>query len=467
MATVKKLKSDTLFQLKITLKNIKPPIWRRVLVHSNIKLPDLHKIIQTVMGWTNSHLHQFVINNSNYALPDDESFLEIVDYRKIKLDSLITTLKSKIKYEYDFGDGWEHEIVLEKVLDRDKELFYPVCIGGKRNCPPEDCGGPYSYEELIEIINNPKHDEHDEMIAWLGGEFDPEEFDLEAINEDLRDLKQRVSREEDVWEDGLDEVEAAEVVGWMETLTPEDKEFAEKLPLRRDMIALLTYLRDTKVTGTKATGNFPLKAVSEICARFVEPVTLERKIGDKVYKVRSESEVWPLYFRHVLAAVPVFIEGGPGRRWKLTIIGERFLALPPALQIWIMCANWWTMINWAIAVNYELHSGYLDLDFRMAALHQLLELPLATHTDFKTFADKIIKDASLVWTMQDQKFARYIMHVTIERIVVKPQIDFGVLEVTTQPNEILGEDFQQISSILLTPFGKKLLESFKKIAFSD
>lgn len=187
MATVKKLRSDTVFQLKITLKHIKPPIWRRVLVQSDTKLPDLHKILQTVMGWTNSHLHQFVFNNSFYALPDDESFPDIVDYRKIKLDSLITAPKSKIMYEYDFGDGWEHDIVIEKVLERDNNMLYPVCTGGKRNCPPEDCGGPLGYESLVDIISDPGHGEYDDMIEWLGDDFDPEEFDSDLVNELLRE----------------------------------------------------------------------------------------------------------------------------------------------------------------------------------------------------------------------------------------------------------------------------------------
>ena len=187
MATVKRIKSDNVFQLKITLNHIKPPIWRRVLVDSDIKLPDLHKIIQTVMGWTNSHLHQFIIGNRYYSLPDDESFCEAVDYRRIKLDSLFNTPKSKFIYEYDFGDGWEHSIVIEKILPREKNTYYPICIDGKRSCPPEDCGGTFGYENLITIINNPEHEEYDEMMEWLGDYFDPKEFNIDEVNEFLRE----------------------------------------------------------------------------------------------------------------------------------------------------------------------------------------------------------------------------------------------------------------------------------------
>ena len=187
MATVKRIKSDNVFQLKITLNHIKPPIWRRVLVDSDIKLPDLHKIIQTVMGWTNSHLHQFIIGNQYYSLTSDESFYKVVDYRRIKLDSLFNTPKSNFIYEYDFGDGWEHSIVIEKILPRKKNTYYPICIDGKRSCPPEDCGGTFGYENLITIINNPEHEEYDEMMEWLGDYFDPKEFNIDEVNEFLRE----------------------------------------------------------------------------------------------------------------------------------------------------------------------------------------------------------------------------------------------------------------------------------------
>jgi hypothetical protein len=183
MTPVNRIKSETVFQLKISLNDIKPPIWRRFVVASDIKLYDLHKIIQTIMGWTNSHLNQFIINNDYYSIPDDESFCKVIDYRKVKLNTLIDSPKSKFSYEYDFGDGWEHTIILEKVLPRMKNTFYPICFDGKRNCPPEDCGGSGGYEDLLEIISNPKHEEYEEMIEWLGDGFNPEEFDISTINE--------------------------------------------------------------------------------------------------------------------------------------------------------------------------------------------------------------------------------------------------------------------------------------------
>ncbi len=186
MAKVIHLPKKDWYQLKISLNNIKPQIWRRFLIQSDIKLPDLHKAIQTVMGWTNSHLHQFIIDGKFYSEPNDESFTETVDYRKIRLNKVLTEEKQTINYEYDFGDGWEHTIVLEKILT-DSVQKYPVCLEGERSCPPEDCGGPHGYEDLLIIISNPEDEDYTEMIEWLGDGFDPEYFDKEDINDLLKE----------------------------------------------------------------------------------------------------------------------------------------------------------------------------------------------------------------------------------------------------------------------------------------
>ncbi|MEW6087477.1 MAG: plasmid pRiA4b ORF-3 family protein [bacterium] len=177
-----------IYQLKITLNDSHPSIWRRFLVKSNVLLPDLHKIIQTIMGWTNSHLHEFEIEGNIYGLPDDEFDDEnrIIDYSSIKLDSLINKENEKFTYTYDFGDNWEHTILLEKFLPIEKKVYYPKCIDGKRNCPPEDCGGMGGYENLLEIIKNPEHEEYEGMMEWLEEEFDPEYFNLSGINELLK-----------------------------------------------------------------------------------------------------------------------------------------------------------------------------------------------------------------------------------------------------------------------------------------
>lgn len=185
--SVKNLRS--IYQLKITLKGSKPPIWRRILVPSNIDLGEFHGILQIVLGWTDSHLHQFISGRTMYGTPVDEFGvdleMECEDETKYKLSQLLKRGKDSLNYEYDFGDGWEHKIVLEKILPYDGSVKVPTCIKGKRACPLEDCGGIWGYDNLLEVIKDPSHPEHREMLEWIGGEFDPEFFDIEETNSTL------------------------------------------------------------------------------------------------------------------------------------------------------------------------------------------------------------------------------------------------------------------------------------------
>lgn len=179
------------YQIQVALKGFKPKIWRRLLIPSDLLLSDFHKIIQTSMGWTNSHLHQFIKNRTFYTMKmqDDDFWNEMdnVDYKSIKISDLLRKEKEKIIYEYDFGDGWEHDIILEKLLPIDDKINYPVCLKGKMNCPPEDCGGVWGYSDMLEILKQPDHEEYESYIEWLGDEFNPEYFDKDEVNELLRE----------------------------------------------------------------------------------------------------------------------------------------------------------------------------------------------------------------------------------------------------------------------------------------
>jgi len=179
---IKQLRS--IYQVKVSLKGAKPPIWRRLLVPSNLTLGQFHMVLQISMGWTDSHLHQFISDGVYYGMSDEEldSWMEIENENKFKLSQLLTKEKDSLVYEYDFGDGWEHKVTLEKILPYDNKTELPKCIKGKLACPPEDCGGIWGYYGLLEIINDPENPEHEEMLEWLGGDFDPEALDLEEIN---------------------------------------------------------------------------------------------------------------------------------------------------------------------------------------------------------------------------------------------------------------------------------------------
>jgi hypothetical protein len=139
-----------IYQLKIILQHIRPQIWRRILVPADIKLGRLHDIIQTTMGWENYHLHQFIIGDDRYGIPDPEFPDNTKNETSVRLDKIVKPGETFI-YEYDFGDSWQHEIKIEKILPMDNQR-YPVCLAGKRACPPEDCGGFPGYQHLLFAI---------------------------------------------------------------------------------------------------------------------------------------------------------------------------------------------------------------------------------------------------------------------------------------------------------------------------
>ncbi len=189
MPASRRAANEPIYQLKVTLKGIRPPIWRRVQVPSNINLGKLHRILQVVMGWTDSHLHQFIVGGTFYGEPDPDFDMDTKNERTAKLRQIAPGEKSRFIYEYDFGDSWEHDILVEKILPPEQGVRYPVCLTGKRACPPEDCGGIWGYAQLLETLQNPDDPEHEDMLEWVGGEFDPEAFDLDEINQGLKHIR--------------------------------------------------------------------------------------------------------------------------------------------------------------------------------------------------------------------------------------------------------------------------------------
>jgi hypothetical protein len=188
--------SAPLYQLKITLKWSKPPIWRRVVVRGDMTLDRLHNVIQIAMGWTDSHLHQFVVGSglarTCYGRPDPEFAdlgTETLNEKRYTVGDLAPVAKRKFIYEYDFGDSWHHEVVAEKILPADPAFRHPVCLAGAKACPPEDCGGIGGYYNLLGILADPKHPEHEDMKEWIGGELNTEQFSMDDINSIFKRLK--------------------------------------------------------------------------------------------------------------------------------------------------------------------------------------------------------------------------------------------------------------------------------------
>ncbi|MDN5753978.1 MAG: plasmid pRiA4b ORF-3 family protein [Nitrosospira sp.] len=186
----KESKPVQIYQIKIALKGLKPMIWRRVHVRSDITLAKLHDVIQIAMGWTDSHLHQFVIGGERYCTQGmfEDFGDKTEDEKRVRLDQ-VATLQSRFVYEYDFGDDWVHEIKVEKIIEFQAGIKTPHCVAGKHASPPEDCGGIWGYRNMLEQLAGPPSEERAELIEWLGEEFDPQRFELQEINEILQRLR--------------------------------------------------------------------------------------------------------------------------------------------------------------------------------------------------------------------------------------------------------------------------------------
>ena len=182
---VPKPPGQPVFQLRITLQNIHPPIWRRLLVPGSVRLDRLHRMIQAAFGWEDYHLHAFRIGAASFGMQLD-------DYPEEELDETTVTVAAALEgvgrfdYEYDFGDSWEHEVVVEDFWRAPLGLKFGVCIDGQKACPPEDVGGYPGYEEFLEAVTDPDHEDHERLLTWAGGSFDPAAFDLALANARLQ-----------------------------------------------------------------------------------------------------------------------------------------------------------------------------------------------------------------------------------------------------------------------------------------
>jgi hypothetical protein len=456
-------KPTSIYQIKVTLNDSKPPIWRRILVADTATLLQLHYILQIVMGWADYHLHMFTINGQIYGNPEDDEFgnMGTKNESRFKLNQLVGREGFKFRYEYDFGDSWLHDLLVEKILPVEKDTYYPICVAGKRACPPEDSGGVWGYKEILEARANPKHPQHREYKEWIGKDFDPEHFDLDEVNKALCHPHSRRETDEQVKHQPLTAGEEIleKIAAWVSRLDEKQIALTESLAVRRDMFTFLSYLNENRVVGTQATGNLPLKAVREICAKFVNPPVLDEKLGDKVYKLRSESDVWPLFFLHMLANTGGLVTGGQARNWKVTPSGKAFLNAATPLQLGFMLDVWWHYEDWRIAFPVSGLSGGLPSGFNEITLKRLLELPVGESVPYEPFADQLIKETRFTWPSIDQTFVNNTMRSAIERMVIMHLIEFGIMESEYGMKDIGGSKFSKLSKICLTPFGKGLLET--------
>ena len=177
--------TEVVYQLHIQLASIEPPIWRRMVVSGQITLFGLHQMLQVVMGWENSHLHQFIVGKTYYGEPDPEYGDTMKDDRRVRLRAIAREEGASFIYEYDFGDGWRHVITVEDLQPLNEYMIVPRCLDGARACPPEDCGGIGGYAHLLEALRDRRHPEHRELRAWVGKHYDPEVFSVQQANSAL------------------------------------------------------------------------------------------------------------------------------------------------------------------------------------------------------------------------------------------------------------------------------------------
>ena len=171
------------YELKVTLQGVRPPVWRRVRVRSDMTLEDLHRVLQVVMGWSDSHMHAFRPGIGRRGLGRVSApTVERDQEHRTRLDEVLRRPLDRMVYEYDFGDRWEHDVLLEKVVDHPAEARYPWVLAGARACPPEDVGGVGGYARFLQVMRDPGHPEHEELVEWQGGSFDPTVFDAQALN---------------------------------------------------------------------------------------------------------------------------------------------------------------------------------------------------------------------------------------------------------------------------------------------
>jgi hypothetical protein len=191
--TVKK--PQEIYQIKVTLTGTDPPIWRRLLVPADLTLEQLHDVLQLAMGWEDCHLHEFRIGKQRFGKPDpmERAFggPRTASERTARLFAVLGSMRAKAGYTYDFGDSWEHQIVVEKCLAPEPVHAYPVCLAGEGHGPPEDCGGIPGFYNLLEALRDPEHEEHEDLLDWVGGSFDPDAFSVDEVNRRLAPLQRR------------------------------------------------------------------------------------------------------------------------------------------------------------------------------------------------------------------------------------------------------------------------------------
>ena len=447
-----------IIQLKISLQDIQPPIWRRVLVSDKSTLLDLHDLIQYCFDWKDYHLHLFEIGDMEFICVEDweEDGNLYQDDSMAYLGDLIPKFVPERKqfiYRYDFGDGWEIKILVENIFQDKEEGQIPRVLAGKRSAPPEDVGGVPGFAYFLEAIQDQQHPEHESYLTWVGGSFNPVDFDVDKANQALaQSLRRRTLIRQSTWPVGPIYVNFREITQnqWTESLAKELKDAAEAMPLRRDMVTLLNYLAENKVKGTKARGNFPRKHIRAITADFVNPPCLDTVIGDSVWKLQSEDEVQELLRYHLLACIAGLIFGGENLQWELLPQGEVFLSLPFEGQVWYLAHIWFRKFDWFY--EYEDKSDFETHKLKAQIITLFTSYPIGKDIPISQVTRDFAAIRGFSYTKADLNHLKYFL----QQSVIQPLGTFGIIEL----NESNQESFflSEITAIRVSDLGHEILK---------
>jgi hypothetical protein len=460
---------NNLLHLKITLDFIKPEIYRRVAFPARLSLLDLHHVIQFCFGWEDRHLFIFKIKDMAFVNSDDweEDAYRYQDAGAAILADLIPKhvgAGDKFSYEYDLGDGWRHTILIEKIEIDEEEVLKPFCFDGKRACPPEDFGGPHLYQVYMESLQHPGSSDFDSDFIRLPDGFDPEHVDIREINKKLLyEYPIHTLEHESSWVTQVYSFSPFSEFSsdWTQKATSDEKKFAENLPFRRDMVTLLNYLQDNRVKGTKATGNFPLKHIRAMTAQFVNPPELDQRIGERVYKLRTEDEVPDLVFIHNFANAGQLILGGESLDWHLSFLGEQFLSHAPYEQVWYLVNSWFRRLNWFYWHPFENYDRLIDHHkFQDSIVDLLLSCPTNKAVEIKELIrdfDKKVPNWIYFRRGEDQTNDKkyFLINVALD-----PMEKLGIIQMERDDVPFLRKYFTY--GFQVTDFGSGILKYFKR-----
>ncbi len=437
---------NCIYQLKITLDDIKPPIWRRLQVPAHIPLVALHDIIQVSFGWSGDNLHHFLINDEYFSSTLEMDFLDDFSDNELEMDFLDDFSDNesdtdawldqfrlregqKFTYEYDFGDSWEHTILLEKILAPEEGVQYPRCIKAIRACPPEDIGGAWAYMTLLETLADPHHPSREMYEGWVDDDFDPNMVDMDAINQSLGNID---FNDMDNTKDDLDEAQKQQIMREvsalrdqaLKKLTDHQKQAFETLPFRQNMVAFLNYLKANNAKGTPATGNLQLKDVRAILKLMDEttPTLTEQTLTE----IRKEEDSNYLYFMHHLAFQLGFIEGGKSRQWQVTSLGDQVLDSIPFGQVATILTGWLAQVEW-----YGIGYSIINLDqpeIRAAALTILLSLKDGGDISIKKFRQALLAEVAISIPNISADLQTALLDAAIAQEIFTPLVFMGIID---------------------------------------